>query len=181
MTDERKTGDNLYKYLKDAIEFVIELGIYLVGLAGDAGPDEKKARRLARNDFPWLLLADCWAHQIALVLGDFFKDNPEIKKLLKETVEASKWFPNHSYSYGLFLKEQASQNNGRTLALILPVVSRWTVYAATLERLLKVRKPLTSTVVTNYDEIWASIDTSKRSKEKKAKRALKCPRSRVVD
>jgi hypothetical protein len=69
MTAERKTGENLYKHMRKAIVYIVdELGIDLVGVTGDAGPDEKKARRLALRDFPQLLIADCWAHQVLFLL-----------------------------------------------------------------------------------------------------------------
>jgi hypothetical protein len=62
--------------------------------------------------------------------------------------------------------------------LILPVVSRWTVYAATAARLLKVNKSLEVTAVEHYDAIWDSIDTSKESKKRKAIQVLKNVRDR---
>jgi hypothetical protein len=67
VTADRKTGANLFKLMDAAIEYVTkELGIDLVGLSGDAGPDEKKARRLSVEKHPQLLNADCWAHQVSM-------------------------------------------------------------------------------------------------------------------
>jgi hypothetical protein len=110
-------------------------------------------------------------------MGDFLRDNPEFKKLLKQSVELSKWWPGHSFSYGLFLAEQLAKY-GTQLTLILPVVSRWTVYAATLARLLSVYKALEICAVSHYELIWESIDTSKPSKKTLAERVLANCRSR---
>lgn len=64
MTTQRKTGENLYKLMREAILELRKRGIDVVGLAGDAGPDTKKARRLSVEEFPSLFAADCWPHQV---------------------------------------------------------------------------------------------------------------------
>jgi hypothetical protein len=81
----------------------------------------------------------------------------------------------HSFS---FLLADMHTHYGGQWTLILPVVTRWTVYAATTARLLKVNKSLEMTAVEHYDEIWEGIDVSKLSKKNRVTRVLKNARDR---
>jgi hypothetical protein len=64
-SSERKTGENIFKYIKEEIEHLQSLGVKVIGVAGDAGGDERKGRRLTVKEFPFLLAADCWGHQVS--------------------------------------------------------------------------------------------------------------------
>ncbi|EIN05700.1 hypothetical protein PUNSTDRAFT_16531, partial [Punctularia strigosozonata HHB-11173 SS5] len=64
LSAERKTGENLYKLMEKEIEHCRDvLKLAVIGITGDAGGDERKARALAAKESPWMLFADCWAHQ----------------------------------------------------------------------------------------------------------------------
>ena len=47
------------------LEHLTSLGLTPIGVAGDAGSDERKARLLVLKKYPHLLIADCWAHQVS--------------------------------------------------------------------------------------------------------------------
>lgn len=49
------------------LAYLRSLGLVPIGFAGDAGGDERKARRLILKSFPELFIADCWAHQVCFV------------------------------------------------------------------------------------------------------------------
>ena len=46
------------------LEHLIGMGMTPIGVAGDAGSDERRARLLVLKKHPHLLIADCWAHQV---------------------------------------------------------------------------------------------------------------------
>jgi hypothetical protein len=41
-----------------------ELGLRPIGACGDASGDERRCRLEFWKEFPWVLIADCWAHQV---------------------------------------------------------------------------------------------------------------------
>lgn len=64
-TEERKTGNNLLELMKEEVKHVNSMGFKVIGIAGDAGGDERKARRCLKELFKYLLIADCWGHQVS--------------------------------------------------------------------------------------------------------------------
>ena len=46
------------------LEHLIGMGMTPIGVAGDAGSDERRAHLLVLKKHPHLLIADCWAHQV---------------------------------------------------------------------------------------------------------------------
>ncbi|KAF9461238.1 hypothetical protein BDZ94DRAFT_1372691 [Collybia nuda] len=129
------------------------LGLIPVGFSGDAGGDERKARCLALKKYPALLIADCWAHQVPLMLANYKKANPVVSKVMDESSEVAKWFNNHSYALGELGKEQADMYNGKVLALITPVVTWWTAYYCSMDQNLQIWKALRVTPIKHHDAI----------------------------
>src|SRR4051794_14923457 len=112
------------------------------------------------------------------MLVDYYKVNPKIAVIINSAIEVIKWFNNHSYALGLFNAEQLATDKAlnEALALILPVITRWTSHFCALARLLAVNKPMKLTVTRCEDELIESVGSKPKSKEK-ARRILK----RVMD
>lgn len=102
------------------------------------------------------------------MLGDFVKENPEIKVLIDEVVEVIKWFLNHSYALGVFNVEQSTMT-AKVLALIVLVVTRWTAYFLSMERLLEVSRPLQITAIRHEADLISSVGQKPKLKEKAKK------------
>lgn len=64
LSSKRRTGELMFTLIEEEMAYLESIGVKLVGVAGDAGGDESKARRLAQKKYPWLLIADCWGHQV---------------------------------------------------------------------------------------------------------------------
>ena len=157
------------------------LGAIICGLCGDAAGNEHKCRVELVLLRPWYLAADCWAHQVSilesclqtmltinkvsLMLGDFVKRNPSIKILIDEVVDVVKWFNNHSYALGVLNEEQQIMNK-KTLALIVPVVTRWTAYYLSMDRLLAIWKPLQITAIRHESSLLESVGQKPQAKAK---------------
>lgn len=71
---ERKTAENLLKLMLEVIETLKkEWGVELIAFTTDASGESRKARCLLRELMPHLITPDCYAHQVNLIVGDYFK------------------------------------------------------------------------------------------------------------
>jgi hypothetical protein len=109
------------------------------------------------------------------MLGDYYRDNPKVAAIVDAAIEIVKWFNNHSFCLGLLNKEQMTTYK-KILALILPVITRWTSNFCAVSRLLQVNKAIKVTATRNRDELIEYMG-SDANKVAKAKRVL----DRVVD
>ncbi|TFY79124.1 hypothetical protein EWM64_g4889, partial [Hericium alpestre] len=174
MSAKRKTAANVFALMVTEYEYLTtQIGLKCIGIAGDAAGDERKARLDMLREHPNLLIADCWAHQICLILGDYVRANPKIAEVIDSAVEVVKWFNNHSYALGIFQKEQRETYGGKEWCLIMPVITRWTAYFASFDRLLKLRKALQVTAIKHEQELISALGTSAPARKKlKARRVL---------
>ncbi|KAI9453922.1 hypothetical protein BJY52DRAFT_1123200 [Lactarius psammicola] len=90
---------------------------------------------------PWLIVIVCWAHQINLIVGDYLSLRIDFLTCLPKALSVIKWMNNHSRALGIFRREQLQTYN-KILALILPVITRWTAHYLSLRRLLDIEIPI---------------------------------------
>lgn len=103
-------------------------------------------------------------------MGDYISANPEIAEAIELAVNVIKWFLHHSYALGIFNKEQEATYSF-VLALIVPVITRWTAHFCAVCHLLKVQTAMKVTVMKHRDELVESVGNKKDTKEK-AQRVL---------
>ncbi|THU98904.1 hypothetical protein K435DRAFT_720273, partial [Dendrothele bispora CBS 962.96] len=127
--------------------------VILVAWCTDASGESAKMRRDLRKKFPWIVVLDCWAHQINLVVGDVLKIKIPLIRVVDRALELIKWFNNHSIALGLFKAEQLTFRTS-FLVLILPVLTRWTSHFLSLDRLCELE--------TAFVRLVASPETRKR-------------------
>ncbi|CAA7262561.1 unnamed protein product [Cyclocybe aegerita] len=71
---ERKTAEVLLDELERVLSTLQnEWGAVVVGLVTDASGESRKAQRLFACKYPHIIVLNCYAHQINLIVGDFFK------------------------------------------------------------------------------------------------------------
>ncbi|KAG2353244.1 hypothetical protein BDR07DRAFT_1210931, partial [Suillus spraguei] len=102
--------------------------------------------------------------KINLILGDYYKANDDITVAIDQANEIIKWFNNHSFALGLLNGEQMSMF--QILALILPVVTRWTSHFCLLSRLLEISKALKVTAMKHEDKLLVVAGKGRRAKDK---------------
>jgi hypothetical protein len=107
-------------------------------------------------------------NKINLILGDYYKTNSDITALVDHANEIIKWFNNHSFALGLLNGEQMSMFH-KILALILPVVMRWTSHFCSLSRLLEISKALKVTAMKHEDKLLVAAGKGRRAKDKARK------------
>jgi hypothetical protein len=148
------------KYMQDV--FLVRV----IAWCTDDGPDGKKARRLLKSMFGWMIVLVCWAHQINLIVGDFLRLKLPFLESIPLALDVIKWFNNHGAALALLQTEQRLTYLGMAFALILPVITRWTAHYLSVTRLLKVKGAVTSCCNRHEDVLLISTGTEARAKEK---------------
>jgi len=63
---ERKNGKNLQALLEEAItEVESKWGSQIVAVVTDASGECRRARKDLKAKFPWLIVLDCYSHQVS--------------------------------------------------------------------------------------------------------------------
>lgn len=122
-------------------------------------------RRLLRETFPWIVVVDCWSHQVNLVVGDFFKQKDSFVSVMDDALKVIKFFNNHGKALGI-LKEQQQSTLGKVFALFLPVLTRWTSHYLSACRLLEVEQQIRMICLTKRHELVLSGGAKREEKEK---------------
>ncbi|KAF8989433.1 hypothetical protein BDQ17DRAFT_1470270, partial [Cyathus striatus] len=64
---QAKTAENLLEIVKADIKYCVDvLGINLIGWCTDSSGESSKMRRLLRSTNNWMIVVECWAHQVLL-------------------------------------------------------------------------------------------------------------------
>ncbi|KAF8238859.1 hypothetical protein L208DRAFT_1375062 [Tricholoma matsutake] len=151
MTALWKTGLNLLNKMRAEWKALEEMGIQPIGVAGDAAGDGGKMRRLLKAEKPQALIADCWTHQVPLMLGNYYKRNPKVATLVDQAIKVIKWFNNHSYCLGKLRDEQIITYEW-AWALIMPIITCWTSHFCLLSQILQFLEYVGSS--------WKKIETA---------------------
>jgi hypothetical protein len=110
------------------------------------------------------------SNKINLVVGDLFKLKGDMVAAAAKAVELIKWFNNHSVALGLLRLEQ-KQTYKKHLALMLPVITRWTAYYLACSRLLETEAALRACVL-KRESLLVEAGGAKREQKEKAESIL---------
>ncbi|KAK7002098.1 hypothetical protein R3P38DRAFT_2362704, partial [Favolaschia claudopus] len=153
MTGRPKTGDELFEIVKSDLVYAKETyGVETIAVVTDDGPDGKKMRRLVREEMPELATFECWAHQISLITGNFLGIKLPWMESVKLALEVIKWFNHHGVALDL-LRGQQQLMSAKTLALILPIVTRWVSQYCSVRRIKKLETPIRTCVLTHQERL----------------------------
>ncbi|THU90830.1 hypothetical protein K435DRAFT_910345, partial [Dendrothele bispora CBS 962.96] len=130
--------------------------VILVAWCTDASGESAKMRRDLLVKFPWLVVLDCWAHQINLVVGDVIKVKVPLIRAADMALELIKWFNNHSVALGLLRHEQTTFQLV-VLVLVLPVLTRWTSHYLAMDRLVELKAAFLHLVAS--EDICTQLET----------------------
>ena len=167
---EAKNAQNLLQHVMGDIKYAEqEYQVTIIAWCTDAAGNAKKMRKDLIKQMPWLISLDCSAHQINLVVGDLFKLKSGHLTTIDKTTEVIKWFNNHSRALGLLWKEQLVTYH-KILALIQPVITRWTCHFLSTWHLLETSSALRSCCI--KDEKLLEICGGDRQQEKARAREI---------
>ncbi|KDN49419.1 hypothetical protein RSAG8_02121, partial [Rhizoctonia solani AG-8 WAC10335] len=126
LSTERKTAENHLKVVLSDIDDVEKrYNVRVIAWVSDAGGDSRAMCVRLNRLQPYILVFDCWAHQINLIVGDIFKLSSELVDAAEQAIDIIKWLLNHSRLLGLFHEEQL-RITGTTHTLNLPAITQWT-------------------------------------------------------
>ncbi|KAF8808342.1 hypothetical protein BYT27DRAFT_7255616 [Phlegmacium glaucopus] len=166
VSTQPKTGETLLQLVVEDIKWSEETyGLSVIAACSDDGGDARKMRRLLLVLMPWLIIILCWAHQINLIVSDYLSLKLPFQDCIPKALIVIKWMNNHSCALGLFCQEQLCTHQ-KFLALILPVLTRWTAHYLSLRQLLTVEKSLRAAWLKYSDTMIASVGSKSKDKAK---------------
>lgn len=181
-SSERKTAEHLLQLMLEVIESIRkEWGVEPIAFTTDASGESRKARRLLLRLMPHLIVPDCYAHQVNLIVGDYFKvceftsqlntsncDQVDkgFLKYSKKATDLIGWLRSKTFVLALIRKTQID-NGLSPLSIIRAVLTRWTAHYLAYCRLLAVMKTLQSLAL--QDSMRPSSDKLLVTGDKKAK------------
>ena len=110
-----------------------------------------------------------------LIVGDVFKAKGRFKKIIDKALAVVKWFNNHGRALGLLRRVMMEKMN-KVLALILPIITRWTSHYLSVDRLLELEDCLIQVVLSFKDELITCAGKTSKVKAV-AQRIIKIIRS----
>ncbi|THH08490.1 hypothetical protein EW146_g8974 [Bondarzewia mesenterica] len=124
ISSEAKTAVNLLKIIEQEIDYCVqELMIIMIAYCTDSSGEAAKMRRLLGKKCPSIAVVPCWAHQVNLIIGDYFKGIPNLKAIGNNALEVVKWFNNHGRAIGILKDlQRVLSPDGKFLCLILPSI-----------------------------------------------------------
>ncbi|KAG1731410.1 hypothetical protein EDB19DRAFT_1640884 [Suillus lakei] len=65
---KKKTGQLVFELMEEEYHYIKDvLLLTMIGACGDAGGDEKRGCLLFLQKYPWMLVMDCWSHQVHFI------------------------------------------------------------------------------------------------------------------
>lgn len=95
----------------------------IAGICADNAANMQAALDLVSLNFPNIEMLGCGSHQLNLAAKDILS-LPVMKKTLDETITVLSWFRNHHVALAM-LRQVQRQKFGKTIALTMPVPTRW--------------------------------------------------------
>lgn len=147
------------------------LFVFLVAWCTDASDESTKMRRLLHEKHKWIIVLDCWAHQLNLVTGDVLKPELLLINVANQALEVIKWFSNHSIVLGLLNQEQWHIGTATPLVLILPVITWWTSHYLAMDCLVTLEVPFRRLILdqSTKDKLILSVGKQHEAKDKAQK------------
>ncbi|KIJ50719.1 hypothetical protein M422DRAFT_79785, partial [Sphaerobolus stellatus SS14] len=166
VSSERKNAEHLKSLILSEFENLEkEYCLQVIGLCTDASGESRAVRFRILAEMPWLLVANCWAHQVQLVLGDYIKPNRGIATAIDSANEIIKWFNNHSYTHGLLMTELLSLDLP-ALQLLAACLTRWTAHYCAVRCLRQVELALKSLVLKHRTKLIDSVGNNMKARNK---------------
>ena len=164
-----KEIEEVYNKLKD------EWGVTVVGLVTDASGEARKARRLFARKYPFLIVLDCYSHQVSkfariikgffsdivkinLIVGDYFKSGSNVLKYTDLATQLITW-----------LRSKTRILAHLPLSVLRAVLTRWTAHYVAYRRILQLYPSLKGLVLSDLtkhdtEKVLVSGDSSAKRK-----------------
>ncbi|EIW73939.1 hypothetical protein CONPUDRAFT_78412 [Coniophora puteana RWD-64-598 SS2] len=139
ISKERKTADNFLRILEEVIKNVNESWVsQVIAVVTDASGESRKARQLLGIKFPSMIVLDCYAHQINLIVGNYFKSRSDLFVYTNLANKLISWLRGKIIFLALIKEFQKNTGESAT-AVIWAVLTRWTAHFMAYKRLLDLK------------------------------------------
>ncbi|KAF8151632.1 ribonuclease H-like domain-containing protein, partial [Crassisporium funariophilum] len=121
--------------------------------------------------YPWVIVLDCFAHQINLVVSDYFDVDSDILTYTDKASDLITWLRSKTIVLGLLRKNQ-EETNGTTQAILRAILTQWTAHLRAYKHLLIVRPNLVSIIhqdnaQTSENKLIITGDTKTKARSRK--------------
>ncbi|KAJ7642481.1 ribonuclease H-like domain-containing protein [Mycena polygramma] len=164
-----KDGESMKRQFEEMIDKAEkELGCNVIAFLTDNDGGSKKGRLLLGAARLYLLVFPCCAHQGQLILGDYLKENEAAARLMGELIDFVNWVNSHDKVRAIFdIKQQ--ETFGKTLAYLLPNLTRWTTHLVAAIRFDFLKSPIRAAILNNRDDIVkAQVGAETNARKRKA-------------
>ncbi|XP_006460996.1 hypothetical protein AGABI2DRAFT_70302, partial [Agaricus bisporus var. bisporus H97] len=145
-SSECKTAVNFVKLLKEVHKEVEEhWKCKVVAVVTDASGETRKAQQDFGKEFPHIIMLDCYAHQINLIVGDYLKSNNGLLNCIDQAHDLISWLRSKTLILAL-IRDAQSASHQPTTSVIRPVLTRWTSHLRAFERLESLENVLRSII-----------------------------------
>ncbi|CAK5266666.1 unnamed protein product [Mycena citricolor] len=167
MKGRGKDGVSMATTFGELIDWVeLEYTCTVAGFCCDNDGGSQLGRKLLRNMRPHLFNPPCSAHQGQLILGDYFKENPDAAKTAEETVDLLGWIRSHEKVRDIFDEVQVEKNGGEPLAYLVANLTRWTTHSISFNRILALKDSMRHAVIVRRDDILTAHLGAEKNKKK---------------
>ena len=127
-------------HLENAISTVrTEYFAFPIAVVTDASGECRKARRILGLKYSDIMFLDCYAHQINLVVGDYFKSETLVLTFADNATELISWLRSKTQILAAMRDIQTRCGEAMAKAVIRAVLTRWTAHYQAYARLLDLR------------------------------------------
>ncbi|KAI0087465.1 hypothetical protein BDY19DRAFT_893021, partial [Irpex rosettiformis] len=167
---ERKTSDNLLAMIHDKIRYAEHhFHVHITSFVSDSGGESKKARRLLALERPDLIVLPCYAHQMYLIIGNYFKCNADILIYTSHAEQVIGWLRSKTYILACLRNLQELANPGvPPKSVMRAVLTRWTSHFLAYQRLVYLCPYIMTMIQQNSGSSESQIITESSSAKAKA-------------
>ncbi|EKM58875.1 uncharacterized protein PHACADRAFT_85843 [Phanerochaete carnosa HHB-10118-sp] len=168
---ERKTAKKLLAHVRAEFARMEETwDIKLVALVSDNSGESLVVRKALQLERPDLIIMQCYAHQINLVVGDYFKKSGA--KFLEASAEADqviRWLHSKTQVLAILRKVQEEQGVLSPLTVICTVLTCWISHYLAYRRLLDLKNWITQVVSQDRGRVEAGQESQLVTGDREAK------------
>ncbi|EKM49946.1 uncharacterized protein PHACADRAFT_51974, partial [Phanerochaete carnosa HHB-10118-sp] len=168
---ERKTAEKLLAHVRAEFAHTEETwNIKLVALILDNSGKLLAMRKALQLERPDLIIMQCYAHQINLVVGDYFKKSSA--NFLEASAEADqviRWLRSKTQVLAILRKVQEEQGVSSPLTVIRAVLTRWTSHYLAYRRLLDLKNWITQVISQDRGRVEARQESQLVTGDREAK------------
>ncbi|KAI0363229.1 hypothetical protein BV20DRAFT_958722, partial [Pilatotrama ljubarskyi] len=164
-SNEPKTAENLLRRIYEVLRIVEQdWGVTVIALTSDCSGESRAARGALVRARKELVGPDCYAHQVNLVVRNYFGSKARLFTCTKQADELIKWLRSRTYLLALLrdIQDGLPGFSSPAKTVIRGVLTRWTSHYLAYHRLLELFPALQ--VLCHHPGLYESGDEDSHAK-----------------